>query len=347
MFPNEIRPYESNTNHCQKSCNPLCVAQMRVFDIESGGFHSPECGLDLPSPFISVDTLFRAVEADEDLKFRHTVGVLDSASGKINVLTFVQEKLVIKSFLPHFQGIEEPPCTDSFPGGRLDKPEILPDPDIISYMIAVEPTDPILADKLPVGNKRVDAFGAEQPDKSFNDCLAFLPIGVPFLRQKAEHQWECNPLVCHAEHKDVDVEITELPVCTVHAQHQPCLDGKQRVYHLRHKVKVEGVLGYESLNAAKVGVPFNRGWHCRREFMEAYGLYYTQSMEHESHKLYAGQIHRFPKMFLHNRKDLVNFAQVLKVSCLHTKKRSNFSLKILILRDFCKYKNLIIRHITT
>lgn len=125
MFPNEIRPYESNTNHCQKSCNPLCVAQMRVFDIESGGFHSPECGLDLPSPFISVDTLFRAVEADEDLKFRHTVGVLDSASGKINVLTFVQEKLVIKSFLPHFQGIEEPPCTDSFPGGRLDKPEIL------------------------------------------------------------------------------------------------------------------------------------------------------------------------------------------------------------------------------
>ena len=149
------------------------------------------------------------------------------------------------------------------------------------------------------------------------------------------------------DYEDVDVEITELPVCTVHAQHQPCLDGKQRVYHLRHKVKVEGVLGYESLNAAKVGVPFNRGWHCRREFMEAYGLYYTQGMEHESHKLYAGQIHRFPKMFLHNRKDLVNFAQVLKVSCLHTKKRSNFSLKILILRDFRKYKHLIIRHITT
>ena len=89
MFTNEIRPYECNTNHCQKPCNPLSVAQMRVLDVESGGFHSPECGLDLPSPFIRNDTLFGAVEADENLQFRHTVGVLDAASGKIDVLKFL------------------------------------------------------------------------------------------------------------------------------------------------------------------------------------------------------------------------------------------------------------------
>lgn len=341
MFTNEIRPYECNTNHCQKPCNPLSVAQMRVLDVESGGFHSPECGLDLPSPFIRNDTLFGAVEADENLQFRHTVGVLDAASGKIDVLTLVKEKLVVKSLLPHFQGIEEPPCTDSFPRGRLDKPEVLPDPDIIPYAIAVEPTDPILAYELPVSNKSVDTFGAEQSDKAFNDSLAFLPVGVPFLGQKTEHQWEGNPLVSHAEYEDVDVEIPKLPVCAVHAQHQSGLDGKQREYHPCHKVKVEGVLGYEPLDASKVGIPFNRGRHCRRKFMEAYGLHHTQGMEHESHKLYAGQIHRISKMRLHNRKDLVNFAQVLGVGYLHTKS-GNFSLKLLNPKDFSKYNGLII-----
>ena len=341
MFTNEIRPYECNTNHCQKPCNPLSVAQVRVLNVESGGFHSPECSLDFPSPFISDDTLFGAVEADENLQFRHTVGVLDAASGEINVFPLVKEKLVIRFLLPHFQGFEEPPCTDSFPRGRLDNPEVLPDSDIIPYAIAVEPTDPFLADEFPVGDKAVNAFGTEQPDESFNDCLAFFPIGVSLFGQEAEHQRERNPLVCHAKHEDVDVENPELPVCAVHTQHQSGLDGKQREYHSCHKVKIEGVLGYESLNAAKVGIPFNRGWHCRCKFMEAYGLHHTQGMEHEGHKLYAGQIHRFSKMLLHNRKDLVNFAQVLGVSFLHTNS-GNFSLKLLNFKDFSKYNGLII-----
>lgn len=341
MFTNEIRPYERNADHCEKPCDPLGVTQMRVFDVEAGGFHSPECGLDFPSPFISGYPLFGTVVADEDLKFRHTVRVLDAASGEVNVFPFVKEKLVVKSLLTHLQGIEELPCTDSLSGGRLDKPEVLPDPDIIPYMVAVEPTDPLLADKLPVGDKAANAFGAEQPDETFNDCLALFPIGVPFLGQEAEHQRECNPLVCHAEHEDVDVEIPELPVCAVHAQHQPRLDGKQREYHPCHKVKVEGVLGYESLDAAKVGFPFNGSRHCRRKFMEAYGLHHTQGMEHESHKLYAGKIHRISKMRLHNWEDLVNFDHVLGFSYLHTK-NGNFSLKLLNFKGFSKYNKLII-----
>jgi len=67
-------------------------------------------------------------------------------------------------------------------------------------------------------------------------------------------------LVCHAKHEDIDVEIPELPVCAVHA-HRPGLDGKQREYQSCHKVKIEDVLGYESLDAAKVGFPFNGSRH--------------------------------------------------------------------------------------
>ena len=298
MFTDEIRPYERNADHCQEPCNPLGVAQVRVLDVEAGGFHGPECGLDLPSSFIGGYPLSGTIVADKNLKFRHTIGVLDAASGKINVFTLVKEKLVIKSLLAHLQGIEEPPYTDSLSGRRLDNPKVLPDSDIIPYMVAVEPTDPFLADEFPVGDKAINAFVTEQPDESFKDSLAFLPIGIPFLWQEAEHQRECNPLVCHTKHEDVDVEIPELPVCTVHAQHQSSLDGKQREYHSCHEVKVEGVFGYEPLDAAKVGFPFNGSRHCRRKFMEAYSLYHTQGMKHESHDLYACQIHRISKMFL-------------------------------------------------
>jgi len=38
----------------------------------------------------------------------------------------------------------------------------------------------------------------------------------------------------------------------------------------------------------------------------------------------------------HNREDLVNFDQVLGISSFYGKKSPNFSLKLLILRDFCK-----------
>ena len=278
----------AHTSAMQTIARSLAIRSVSRRCVEAGGFHSPECGLDFPSPFIIGGyPLFGTVVADETLKFRHTVRVLDAASGEINVFPLVKEKLVIRFLLPHFQGFEEPPCTDSLPGGRLDNPEVLPDSDIIPYMIAVEPIDLILAYELPVSNNTVNAFGTEQPDKAFHNSLAFLLIGIPFLRQKAEHQWEGNPLVSHAEHEDVDVEIPEFPVCAVHAQHQSGLDGKQREYYPCHKVKVEGILSHESLDAAKVGLPFDRSRHCRRKFMEAYGLYHTQGMKHESHELYA------------------------------------------------------------
>ena len=124
MFTNEIRPYERNAGHCKKPCDSLGITQMRVFDVEAGGFHSPECSLDFLASFISAYPPFRTVVADENLKFRHTVRVLDAASGEINVFPLVKEKLVIRFLLTHLKGIKEPPCTDSLSGRRLGTPEV-------------------------------------------------------------------------------------------------------------------------------------------------------------------------------------------------------------------------------
>ena len=59
--------------------------------------------------------------------------------------------------------------------------------------------------------------------------------------------------------------------------------------------------------------------HCRSQFVKAHSLHHTKCMEHISHKLNASQIHRFSKILLHNREDLVNFDQVLGASSLHRK----------------------------
>jgi len=45
--------------------------------------------------------------------------------------------------------------------------------------------------------------------------------------------------------------------------------------------------------------------------MAADSLNHTESVDDIGHPFYSGKIHGFPKMFLHNREDLVNFDRVL------------------------------------
>ena len=77
----------------------------------------------------------------------------------------------------------------------------------------------------------------------------------------------------HVKDENVYIENSELLVCAVHTQHQSSLNGrKQREYHSCHEVKIESVLGYKSLDAMKVKLPFDRSWHCRRKLMEISGF---------------------------------------------------------------------------
>lgn len=73
--------------------------------------------------------------------------------------------------------------------------------------------------------------------------------------------------------------------------------------------------------------------------MKADCLHHAQRVEEQRHKLYASQIHTLSKMFFHNRKDLINFDQVLGSSSFHGEKSANFSFKLLIFKDFCNIIN--------
>ena len=122
--------------------------------------------------------------------------------------------------LTDLQVIEQPPCTDSFTGGRLDNPEVLTYSDVIPYATAVEPSCPFLSDELAVCHKGVDTFRSEETDKAFHNLLAFFPVGVATFREKTEYQREGNPFIGDAQHENVDIELSELPVGAIHAERQ-------------------------------------------------------------------------------------------------------------------------------
>ena len=104
---------------------------------------------------------------------------------------------------------------------------------------------------------------------------------------------------------------------------------------------------YESLDTPQICVSVPTVGHRRSEFVKADSLHHTERVKHKGHQLYSCQIHCLSKMLLHNREDLVNFDQVLGCSNFHGEKLSNFSFKLLILRDFCKFKHLLFRCLTT
>ena len=87
MFTNEICPYRSYADHRDKSREALHAAHVGVLDVESRRLHCFEGGFDLPLFFVSLNGVLRTIEAYQNLQFRNSVRIFDSAAGKIDILT--------------------------------------------------------------------------------------------------------------------------------------------------------------------------------------------------------------------------------------------------------------------
>lgn len=196
MVSNKIRPYKCDAYHCNESSDSFHFTHVCSLDVESRGFHGPEQRLYLPSFLICGHSLVGTVEADETLKFRDSVRVLEPCPGKIDVFSLHQIELVIEEFLSEPTPVEQMPCTDFFSRSRIDHPEVLPDTDVVADSLAVEPPGPLLADKLPVSHKTVYAVVPEEINELLNKEFPFFPIGIAPLRQEFENQGKSYPPPC-------------------------------------------------------------------------------------------------------------------------------------------------------
>ena len=248
---------------------------------------------------------------------------------KLNILIpnsrFEQKQLVVDTFLSEPEAVEQMPCPDIFGGFGIAQPKILLDSQAVPDASVVKIPDPLLSDKLAVGDEGIDTLCTEQPYKSVNQPCPLFPIGVAAFVKHGKEQRKCNPLVCHSKHKDIDVYITEFPVGAVKAQNQSCLDWQKRKYNFGDKLKVESISGKESLQAAQVGIAFNACRHRRSYLVQADSLHNAKSVKNKRKQFYAGQIHYRAKMLLHNRDDLINFVAVLgSYSNFHGKSGQTF-----------------------
>ena len=134
------------------------------------------------------------------------------------------------------------------------------------------------------------------PKRRMKRSMSFsplLPIGIAPFRKKTENLWECNAFIGYTQHKDIDIEFSELPVGAVHTEHKTVLYRKQRKNHTGYDVKIKNVLGEESLKSSEVGALVDSSRHRVCQLVEAHCLHYTECMEKQRHKLYTCQIHIF------------------------------------------------------
>ena len=78
---------------------------------------------------------------------------------------------------------------------------------------------------------------------------------------------------------NVDIELSELPVGAIHAEHKTGLDRKQRENHTGYDVKVKNILGKESLETSEVGILVDSRRHRISQFVEADSLHHTECVE--------------------------------------------------------------------
>ena len=66
--------------------------------------------------------IFRAVVANQDLQFRHTIGVFQHGPGYVDIFTFEQKQLVVDTFLSEPEAVEQMPCPDILGGFGIAQP---------------------------------------------------------------------------------------------------------------------------------------------------------------------------------------------------------------------------------
>lgn len=99
-----------------------------------------------------------------------------------------------------------------------DDMEVLAYPDMVVYVPGVQECKPFTSNKFSVSHQVSDAAFTSQGAEATDKFHSLFCIGVAPLVHHIEDYRKGHDFVDDAESEDVDVSITELPVCPVHRQ---------------------------------------------------------------------------------------------------------------------------------
>ena len=160
--------------------------------------------------------------------------------------------------LADLQPLERPVSLRAVSPAGTVHPEVLLDADVISDAVAVQPSNPLLPDKLAVREQTVNAVRAEKVDVALQQGYPFHEVGVPALGQHGEHQRIGDPFVGDGQHEYVDVGLAELPVCTVNEQHLLPAGRQERVEESSDEVVVEVKFRKKTLDSPQTRIQLGK-----------------------------------------------------------------------------------------
>ena len=251
-----VAPYKGYHHQQQEFFNSLQISQMSVFDVESSTLHPSKHRFDLPTSAVGFHGYVGLVKRDNQLKLRRSVPAFDTACGEVAGLPFDVVDARKAHPLADLQPLEQPVGLCAVSTARVVHPEVLLDADVVADAVVVQPPDPLLPDKLAVGEQTVDAVRAEKVDVALQQGDPFHGVGVSALGQHGEHQRIGDPFVGDGQHEYVDVGLAELPVCTVYEQHFLPTGGQERVEESCDEVVAEVKFCKKTLDSPQTRIRF-------------------------------------------------------------------------------------------
>lgn len=176
-----VAPYKGYHHYQQEFFNSLQINQMSVFDVGPSTLHSSEHRLDLPTSAVRFHGFVGLVKGDNHLKLRRSVPAFDTARGEVAGLPFDVMDARKAHPLAELQPLEHPAGLCAVSPAWIVHPEVLLDADVVADAVAVQPSDPLLPDKLAVRKLAVDAVRAEKVDIALQQGNPFKGVGVPAL----------------------------------------------------------------------------------------------------------------------------------------------------------------------
>jgi hypothetical protein len=194
MFPNEIRPYQSYAYHRRQTRDAVDVAQVGVLDIEAGGLHGAKACLNLPALFVGCHGSFRTIVANQDLQLRHSIRVFKHGTCNIDIFPFEEKQLVVDTLLSELEPVKQMPSPYILAGFGIAQPKILLDSQVVSDASVVEILDPLLADKLSVGNEGIIHSAPNSRINLSISCVRSCQLELPRLSSKVKSNGNATPL---------------------------------------------------------------------------------------------------------------------------------------------------------
>jgi len=259
-------PYEGQREQRYQLPDAARGAEMRRLQVKASGLQGAKERLDLPpAPVAIYGFLWVAVCQDEQiLCFALTAHIARSHQMQA-LLTedpaFLAQKAqramglcptISASYDRHVP--EEPPgrppgATTSLDGG------VFLYANAKGHVPLLQKTEPRLADKLPIGQKRLDLRGWHEAKKALHQRFALGSVGIACLGQELPEYGVGNAFVADGDHEDVDISAPKLPVRPIHRDDEVLALRDKLKQEAAKRSKIKGMPAHKALNA-----PLVRGW---------------------------------------------------------------------------------------